>query len=134
MVEDDLIRLLAGQIEVVVVGTLNPPAVSLLAAQTPLICIAKKELIHILNDHDDHITLKDLMLMPAMITDGLIIKEHHRPNRLVSCFELSAQKRYCLAMKLAKGGHEGWISTLHRTKPKQTQRYLARGVIIQNHK
>jgi hypothetical protein len=59
-----------------------------------------------------------------------------RPDRrktLVFCYQ-GPTRRYRAVIKIAKGGHELWFSTMHRTRPRQTKTLLKEAVIIRRHR
>jgi hypothetical protein len=130
---DDILRLLSGSVQRIVVGQLPPVAVSILRCQTLNVMLSSEVAIHILRAHPD-LTTADWLSMPEMITRGLLICEKARPHRLVSCYQdPHSQQRFVLPMKLTKGRHEVWISSLHRSGKRQTKRYLRKGFIIKTH-
>jgi hypothetical protein len=134
MDNDDLFRLLSGAVPRIVVGRLPLVAVSILRSQTVEVMLTSEVALAITRKHPD-ITRADLLAIPDMIARGLLIHEKSRPNRFVSCYQVpDSKRRFALAMKLARGRHEAWVSTLHRLGERQTKRYLARGVIIKRHK
>jgi hypothetical protein len=67
--------------------------------------------------------------LPAVINRGLVIRE----IRCLVASYLHEETRYIATMKRAPSC-EIWITTFHRSKPKQTKALLKRGEVLRTHK
>jgi hypothetical protein len=88
---------------------------------------------HIQNAHPD-ITDYVLLLLPLALRRGLIVQERVKMNVIVvSYIHDETSLRYVVALKIASSGNEVWVSSIYRSKRRQTSRILKRGVILKNH-
>jgi hypothetical protein len=88
---------------------------------------------HILNAHGDIDDYK-LLLLPQIIKHGLVVQENAKRNVLVvSYLDQGSGLRYVAALKIAQSNTEVWVSSLYRSKRRQTLRILKRGTILKNH-
>lgn len=113
------------------VGELPQRVISALGWDMPWVYLSKESCAHIFKEHPD---LKefDVLALPRVIDRGLLIREIRRPQYLVaSC--LHEATRYVAVMKRASS-REIWVTTFHRTKPKQTKALLRRGYVLRPHK
>ncbi len=124
-----LLDLKDGRISELLMCTFPPITVSLLGLQTPYVFLKTAELHHLLR----HVDLTLVRNLPVMISNGQIAREHHRPKSFIAISDHNGNS-YKIAMKVASGGHEVWVSTMHRTKPKQCAAILKRADIIRNNR
>jgi hypothetical protein len=133
--KDDILRVLLGSQSHVVIGRLPHYIASFFNANTVEVWLGKAGLLHIAERHRD-IGVDDLLLLPLVIRDGMLIREVDRPRELTICFQdpKNEKKRYIAVLKFARGKRELWISTFHRAKARQTKRKLKKGRVIRNHR
>jgi hypothetical protein len=72
----------------------------------------------------------DLLHVPTALSNGMITRDKNNRNLITAIYELRERRRFILAMKIAKGGHEVWVSTFYRAAPRQTKSVLRRGNLI----
>jgi len=63
----------------------------------------------------------------------MLIRETARNDSFVISYQ-AAKYRLKAAFVIAAGGHEIWVSTLHRMRLRQIRALLKRGTIIRRHK
>ena len=113
------------------VGQIPPNVLSELGWDMPWVYLSTESCIHIFKVHSD-LQEFDVLALPAVINRGLLIRETHRPRCLVASYVLEGA-RYIATMKRAPRC-EIWVTTFHRSKPKQTKALLKRGEILRSHK
>jgi len=100
--------------------------------QTRAVCINRYNLFKAL---ERGIPLDLIANIHSFIEHGLILREHERPSSfIVSTTWKATGRRIKIACKIARGGYEIWISSIHLTRQKQTKSLVHRGIIIQSHK
>lgn len=134
MDKDDILRVLLGSQDHIVLGNLPHYVASFYGANTIEVWLGRKGLLHIGERHPD-IGLDDLLLLPLAIKNGLLIREDDRQKELTICFQhpTNEKRRYIAVLKFACGKRELWVSTFHRAKVRQTKRKLRRGRVIRSH-
>lgn len=132
---DHLRALLAGERqEPIVVGAIHRPELVrtigapglhavLLSADT----IVKQRLQHPDIDVDDYRTA------PYALRYGLVLWLPEWPRQLTFCFNDHDGRRYRLFVKSTLRGDGLFVTSLHRTKPRQTKALLKRGTILRAH-
>src|SRR5262245_25601767 len=115
------------------VGKLSPAMASLLNVRTLLIYINAATLRHIIDEKPRQIEISDVLLLTRMISDGWLVRETSRRNSFVISYQ-SPKRQLKAAFKIAAGGEEIWVSTLHQSNARQTRALLKRGTVIRNHK
>ena len=118
-----------GRISELLICSVSSTTASMLGLKTPHIYLKTAELNHILR----HVDIFQLRHLPDMISNGLLVKETLRPDSFLAIYQHEPH-RYKIAMKIASNGREVWISTMHRTNPKQTTAILNRASIIRRHR
>ena len=103
------------------IGQIPPKVISALGWDMPWVYLSSESCIHIFEEHPD-LREFDVLALPAVINRGLLIRETHRPRCLVASY-LHEETRYIATMKRASSC-EIWITTFHRSKPKQTKALL----------
>jgi hypothetical protein len=132
--KDDILRVLLGSQDHIVLGNLPHYVASFFSSNTVEVWLGKKGLLHIGERHAD-VGVDDLLLLPLAIKNGLLIRENDRRKEITICFQhpSNEKRRYIAVLKFACGKRELWVSTFHRAKARQTQRKLKRGHVIRNH-
>lgn len=131
---NDLTNLALGVTDRLEVGRLDPLTANLIGATTPIVFLSRESLQHIRHRHPV-LTAEEYLLLPAVIRNGLIIKETRRPTHIVISFQGAEEiRRYITVIKVTRGGHELYVKTLHRARERQTKALLTRGRILRNHK
>ncbi len=92
----------------------------------------------VLKQHERHPDLEaeHYTILPFIIRHGLVIHEKKGRRSLAICYEpapLYPGGRFMVALKSPVHGREIFVTSLHRTKPRQTQALLKRGNILRNH-
>jgi hypothetical protein len=122
----DLQRLRRGLLASYPVSQLPQRVLLSLGWDMPWVYLSNESCAHIFREHPD---LKefDVLALPAVIDRGLLVREFRRPQFLVaSC--LHETKRYIAVMKRA-ASREIWVTTFHRSRPRQTKALLRRGYV-----
>lgn len=127
----DVQDLRAGRIASHLIGELPVAVCTILGWEHPWVYLSKESCQHIFEIHSD-VTEFDLLALPAVIGGALLIRETHRPACLIASY-VHETKRYIATMKRARS-LEIWITTFHRSKPKQTSALIKRGTILRTHK
>lgn len=123
-------ELIAGRHDPLVVGPLPLVAVDYLKAKVPLVYLSRYSIQHILEEHPD-VSLFDLLRAPIVLRDGLLIGDR---NCVVASYCVSEENiRYKAVVKCAGGGCDLWLTTFHRTAPRQTKSLLKRGKVLRLH-
>jgi len=122
-----------GETDKVLVAELSSTTISLLNVRTAEVHMNAKALKHIIDENRREITIADVLLLPKMISDGLLIRETARNDSFVISYQ-AAKYRLKAAFVIAAGGHEIWVSTLHRMRLRQIRALLKRGTIIRRHR
>jgi hypothetical protein len=131
---DNLIKVRRGELYFTKVATLPKCVADAFSARFTDVCLSKRQMGHILQNHPD-VKLEDFLKLPVMLHDGLLVAEKNRPNTFVSLYQDANGARWKASVKITENGHEVWLSTMHRTKPKQTKAILRRTeTIIQTHR
>lgn len=128
---EDLFGLRDGRIDKLLVGRLTSATVSMLGTQTPELYLNRDRLMHIITKCG--MKIEDVLLLPDALTRGMLMQEETRPRSFVVCFQ-HTQIRYKIAVKIVRGGHELWISTMHPTKQGQTKAILGRSRLVRKHR
>jgi hypothetical protein len=115
------------------VGRLTPAIASLLDARTLLVHINAATLRHIIDEKPRQIAISDVLLLTRMISDGWLVRESARRKSFVISYQ-SPKRQLKAAFKIAAGGEEIWVSTLHQSSARQTKALLKRGMVIRTHK
>lgn len=126
---NDLLNLRDGKIQRLQVCRLPSPTVSLLRIHAVDVFIETDELIHCLK----HVDVAVMCEVGKFIREGLLVRETERTNMLIALYQ-HTRCRYKVAVKIAAGGHELWVSSVYRTKPKHTKAMLKRAAIVRNHR
>jgi hypothetical protein len=113
------------------IGQIPRNVLSTLGWDMPWVYLSTESCIHIFEKHPD-LQEFDVLALPAVINRGLLIREKHRSSCLVASY-VHEGTRYIATMKRA-ATYEIWITTFHRSKPKQTKALLKRGEILRDHK
>lgn len=82
--------------------------------------------------HPD-IGFDDYCAMPNALRFGLALYLPEWPRQLTFCYEEHTGRRYRLFVKSTLRGDELYVTSLHRSSPRQTKALLARGRIIRKH-
>src|SRR5580704_1667444 len=127
----DLQCLRSGRLANHLIGQIPPKVLSALGWNMPWVYLSSESCIHIFEKHHD-LQEFDVLALPAVINRGLLIRETDRPRYLVASY-LHERTRYIATMKRASSC-EIWITTFHRSKPKQTKALLKRGEVLRAHK
>jgi len=115
------------------VATLHESIQRQLSWKSPIVYLSAQSLAHINTNHPD-ISDIDLLLLPKIISDGLLVQEIKKPNILLACLQLDEERRLITSLKRADNGFDIWISSLYRMRRRQTLSILRRGRIIRTHK
>jgi hypothetical protein len=123
-----------GEIDCIEIGQLPQHVAKALGLKNPLVYLSRDSLGHIRQEHPD-LTDVELLLASRAIATGLLIREKNKPY-LLACFQHpeDANRRYKANMKIAAGNADMWLTTFHRTHPRQTRALLQRGEILRKHK
>ncbi len=131
---EDLINLRSGYKSSHQVAELSQKILEKLGWRSPIVYLSKVSLLHISEAHPD-ITDFDLLLLPKIIADGLLIQETKRKNILIASLQLDgADIRLVAILKRAETNFDIWIQSVHRTRKRQTTSLLKRGTMIKKHK
>jgi hypothetical protein len=76
----------------------------------------------------------DFIKLPIGLARGLVITDGRTPRSVVVCYVApDSNVRHKVVVKATANGSELWVSTFHRTKPRQTRALLARGRVLKTH-
>jgi hypothetical protein len=131
----DLRRLLAGDFDYLVVGSVEPyVANSIGAIYTREVRLSRDNLIHIC-ERKQHASIEELVMLPTAILNGFAIYDAKRQR----CTTISWQSpdpatRFMVALKSNNYGTEIYVTTFHRMREGQTKSLLRRGHPLRTHK
>src|SRR5262245_13403507 len=94
-----------GETDKLLVGRLSPGIVALLGVRNASVHMNSRALRHIIDDKNRKVSISDVLLLPTMISDGLLIRETARHDSFVISYQ-SARCRLKAAFIIAAGGHE----------------------------
>jgi hypothetical protein len=133
----DLRDLLYGRrITPLVVGVIFEERISAaIGARTHEVLLSKDT---VLKQHKRHPDLgpEHYAMLPFIIRHGLVIHEKENPRHAAICYEpvpLTPGGRFMVALKSPADGKSIYVTSLHRTRPRQTNSLLKRGNILRNH-
>lgn len=122
-----------GWVSALAVGPLHKAGADYLKSTAGEVWISRERLLHIDNQHDG-LSDFEIISMSFGLMNGLFVADEKRPNCLIISYVLPNQsRRYKIAIKSAAQGRELWVSTFHRTRPRQTRTLLTRGRVIKPH-
>ena len=132
---DHLRALLSGERrEPIVVGAIHrPDLVRMIGAPEIYAVLLSRETI--VKQHRQHpdIGLDEYSIAPNVLRFGLVLWLPEWPRQLTFCYEEHSGLRYRLFVKSTTRGHQLYITSFHRTRPRQTRALLARAKILRNH-
>lgn len=129
----DIALLAIGATHKIIAARLGFDVMNLLRAQTDQLWLSRRTLQKIGSKHSD-MTVDDILLIPDVVHRAMIIGDRTRRNLIFSYQTEDSKRRLKLVLKTAKGRHEVWVSTLHRTKPRQTISLQKNRVVIRRHR
>jgi hypothetical protein len=88
-----------------------------LGCSTGAVYLSWQSALHIREKHRE-ITEFDMLHLPLAVSKGEIRREAGK-LRLLAFYTIE-DKEYVVPLKIAKGGHEIWISSMYRITPKQS--------------
>lgn len=96
--------------------------------QSSLVSLSPESLTHIRHRHPD-ISDWDILMIPRIISEGMVIQERKNPQFVVfSLFVSEApRKRLNCTVKFLFGKQEAYISTLHKAQKRQLRGLQKRG-------
>lgn len=127
--ESDLIDLLNQKSLELEVGTIPYEAKGYLGCARDTVFLSNHSLRHIFENHGEHVSSRDLLLLPEVLTRGLWLSDQKRSNFvIVSC--LVVETRFKAVVKTTLDRSRNYISTFHRTAKRQTKSLLKRGRVL----
>lgn len=130
---DDLYRIRSGRNNPFQVGELPDYVVRALGWRCPFVYLSLDSLLHIAKKHPD-VTDQDLPHIPLAIRFGLIVADaKDRGIVMLSYVPQDGDKQFRCVLKATSSSTEIWVSTLHRTKPRQVQALIRRGEVLRRH-
>lgn len=126
--ESDLIELLNGRRLEIEVGTIPTEARSYLGCSRDTIFLSQHSLKHIFRNHGDHISAKEITLIPTILMRGMWLSDK-RPNFVIVSSVLE-DIRFKAAIKTTEDRRRNYISTFHRTAKRQTKSLVGRGNVL----
>jgi hypothetical protein len=116
--------------EPVVLCYLDDPALAgFVGASTRPVLLSWETVVKQKQRHPD-ISFDEYRIVPNVVRCGMAAQE--RPNELVFCYDHSPEHRYRLMIKVTFPG-ELFVTSFHRTKPRQTRAILARATLLRRH-
>jgi hypothetical protein len=79
--------------------------------------------------HPD-IGVEDYCLIPEIVRSGMVAQEH--ANQLIFCYHHRSGRRFRLTINTTIIG-EIFVTSFHRTSPRQTKAILARATLLRRH-
>lgn len=133
----DLRDLLYGErIIPLVVGIIFEEHISAaMGAGTYEVLLSKDTVLKQLERHPD-LGPEHYAMLPFIIRHGLVIHEKADTRNAAICYEpapLAPGGRFMVALKSPTDAKEIFVTSLHRTRPRQTRSLLKRGNILRNH-
>ena len=120
----DIDALRAKQRDPIAVGEFPDSIRIKLGLRVPIVYLSETGLSHIKQRHPD-IDDFDLLILPFAIRHGLILRELKKPQIVLSCYqEPTSHRRFVAVMKVLDKKFEVWLTSLYRTKPKQTKQLM----------
>lgn len=132
---DHLRALLAGEREEpVVVGAVHHPALvrAIGAPGVHAVLLSPDTIVKQRQQHPD-IDIDDYCVAPDVLRFGLVLHLPAWPRQLTFCYQHHTGWRYRLFVKSTMRGDELWVTSLHRTRQRQTKALLNRGRILRHH-
>jgi hypothetical protein len=129
---DHLRALLSGERqEPVVVGHIYDPALIRVvrAANTHAVLLSRHTIVKQARKHQD-IGFDEYCIMPDALRFGLVAQEY--AEQLIFCYDHHTGRRFRLMVKGTLRG-ELFVTSFHRTAPRQTKAILARADILRKH-
>lgn len=117
--------------EPVVVGAIhNPQLAGAFGAQTHAVLLSASTLVKQKERHTG-LELWEYEILPDILRFGLVIQEF--PRQLAFCYQHHTGRRYRLTIKSTEDGAQVFVTSLHRTQPRQTRALLRRGLVLRHH-
>ena len=133
LVLEDLHKLKSGWRASVEVCMLPVAVARIMGCAVPAVYLSSDSYEHIRDEHPD-VTDVHLLMVPIAIQRGLILREHKRPECLTVCYQAEAAQRFIVALKMASTKADFWVTSVHRSKARQTKSLLKRATILRPHK
>jgi hypothetical protein len=131
-----LLRLLnsRGRISVPV-GRVELLIAKAIGAETDLVLLSKDTLIKQCERHPDIRAVQYAMLQKALDV-GLVLVERANPKTAAICYQdpTDETKRYRLQIKRTEDRKSIYLTSFHRTQPRQTRALLKRSRIVRSHR
>ncbi len=130
---EDLIRLLAGEIDAVPVCEIPMSMAKAIGAQTQFVYLSSQTVHKQRRRHQD-LSAIDYLTLPTHIANGLVLLESSTQKRLHVCFERPEGDRYLATLKATKDGRRIYIVRFHRARKRQTKSLIDRSTVLRDHK
>lgn len=130
---EDLVRLLAGEVDTVPVCALPEAMANAIGAKTQFVYLSSQTVHKQRQCHSDLAAL-DYLMLPNHMSDGLVLLESQQRLRLHFCYERAEGQRYIATVKATKDGRRMYVVRYHKARRKQTKSLLKRCEVLRNHK
>jgi hypothetical protein len=99
------------------------------AFQTRAVLLSWETVVKQNRRHPD-IGIEEYCLIPEIVRTGMAMWQG---NRLVFSYQHSSGRRFWLVIKATLLGHELFVASLYRTKPRRTKAALGRSILVRKH-
>lgn len=130
---EDLIRLLAGEIDTAPVCEIPMSMASAIGAQTQFVYLSSQT-VHKQRQRHPGLSAIDYLTLPTHIANGIVLLESGTKKRLHICFERPDGDRFLATLKATIDGRRIYIVRFHRARKRQTKSLIGRSTILRPHK